>query len=373
MRTPVMEMFGLEAPIFAFSHCRDVVAAVSRSGGMGTLGTSHFTVEELEVELSWIDAHIDGKPYGVDVQIPYRQPTQFEALTPETARSHLPPAHVEFVEKVLREHGVPELPKEQSEEIFRHYMANLTRTHREAERRLEVVYRHPLARMVVSALGPPPAHIVERAHSLGLKVAGLIGHPKHAKRQVELGVDIIIAQGWEAAGHTGEISTLVLTPEVVDIVDPMPVLAAGGIGRGRQMAAAMSLGAQGVWCGTVWLGTVESEVSPELKKKLFEASSSDTMRSSCSTGKPARRLVSEWVTAWESPDAPKPLPMPLQSILTNEALERITRFKPDRLLTYPAGQVVGQLRGETTGKQVMLDMLTEFSETLERLNRFAEV
>jgi len=156
---------------------------------------------------------------------------------------------------------------------------------------------------------------------------------------------------------------------VVDLVAPIPVLAAGGIGRGRQMAAGLALGAQGVWCGTVWLGTVESEVTPELKQKLFAATSSDTMRSKCSTGKPARRLISEWVKAWESPEAPKPLPMPLQSILTNEALERITRFKPDALLTYPAGQVAGQLHGDTTVKQVIYDMLTEFSDTLDSLNK----
>lgn len=372
MRTPVMEMFGLESPIFAFSHCRDVVAAVSRSGGMGTLGTTHVTVEQLELDLRWLDQHSDGKPYGVDVMFPSKQPKEYEELTPETVNQYLPKEHREFVTALMKKYDVPELSKEQSKEIMREYMSDLTRTYREAEKRLEAVYRHPLARMIVSALGPPPAPVVERAHSLGLKVAGLIGHPKHAKNQALAGVDIIVAQGWEAAGHTGEISTLVLVPEVVDIVAPVPVLAAGGIGNGRQLAAALALGAQGVWTGTVWLGTAESEVIPELKKKLFAATSSDTLRSRCGTGKPARRLRSAWVDAWEAEDAPKALPMPLQSMLVNEALERIVRFRSDALLSYPAGQVVGQLREETTVKQVVYDMLSEFSDTLDRLNQSVE-
>ena len=368
MRTPVMDFFGLENPIFAFSHCRDVVAAVSRSGGMGTLGTSHFTAEQLELELSWLDSHSGGKPYGVDVLFPSKQPREYENITPETLNNYLPPAHREFVENLLQKHNVPKLTPEQSKELLRDYLENLTRTHREAERRLEVVYRHPQAKMIVSALGPLPRHTVDKAHELGLKVCGLIGHPKHVKAQLAAGVDMIVAQGWEAAGHTGEISTLVLVPEVVDLAAPVPVLAAGGIGNGRQMAAALALGAQGVWCGSIWLGTVESEVSPELRTKLFSATSSDTLRSRCGTGKPARRLSSAWVKAWEAPDAPEPLRMPLQSMLVNEALERIVRFKSIDLLSYPVGQVVGQLREETTVKQVIYGMLEELANTLERVN-----
>lgn len=372
MRTPVMDMFGLDAPIFAFSHCRDVVAEVSRAGGMGTLGTSHVTTEQLEIELSWIDQHAQGKPYGVDVLFPSAPPQEFENLTPETAQQYLPKEHRDFVEALLQQHNVPEFSREESEEVFRHYMSNMTKTHREAERRLEVIYRHPQARMIVSGLGTPPAHVIERSHRLGLKVCGLIGHPRHAKRQADAGVDVIVAQGWEAAGHTGEISTMVLVPEVVDLVAPVPVLAAGGIGRGRQLAAGLALGAQGVWCGTVWLGTVESEVPPELKRKLFAASSSDTVRSRCNTGKPTRRIVSAWSMAWESPAAPKTLPMPLQSMLINEAMERINKYKVDALLTYPAGQIVGDLREETTVRQVVYDMLAEFSDTLDRLNGAVE-
>jgi NAD(P)H-dependent flavin oxidoreductase YrpB (nitropropane dioxygenase family) len=368
MRTAATEMFDLQAPIFAFSHCRDVVAAVSRAGGMGTLGTSHVTAEQLEVALTWIDNHCGGRPYGVDVLFPSGQPRMFEELTADTVNEYLPAEHRKFVADLLERHKVPQLPAEESAQLMREYMDGLTRTHKEAEKRLEVVFRHPQAQMIVSALGVPPRHVVDRAHSLNVRVAGLVGHPKHASRHAAGGVDIIIAQGWEAAGHTGDISTMVLVPEVVDAVAPIPVLAAGGIGRGRQVAAALALGAAGVWTGTVWLGTVESEVVPELKEKLFAASSSDTLKSKCGTGKPARRLRSAWVEAWETKDAPEALPMPLQSMLVNEALERIMRFRSDALLSYPAGQGVGQLREETSVKQVVYQMLNELLETVERVN-----
>lgn len=373
MRTPVMEMFGLDAPIFAFSHCRDVVAAVCRSGGMGTLGTSHFTADQLELELAWLDTHTDGKPYAVDVLFPSKQPKEYENLTFEQLEQVIPQGHRDFVRNLLAKYGVPEFSKEKSEAMMREYMTELTRTHREAERRLEVVYRHPLARMIVSALGIPPDHVIEKAHQKGIKVCGLIGHPKHAKKQAAAGVDIIVAQGWEAAGHTGEISTMVLVPDVVDAVGPdVPVLAAGGIACGRQVAAGLALGAQGVWTGTVWLGTTESETSPEIKKKLFAATASDTLRSRCGTGKPARRLSSAWVRAWEEPDAPKTLPMPLQSMLINEAQERIWHFNVEEMVSYPAGQVVGRLKEETTVKQVVYEMLDEFSTTVERLGGLVE-
>ncbi len=369
MRTPVMDMFGLDSPIFGFSHCRDVVAAISRCGGMGTLGTSHFTADQLERELSWIDTHSDGRPYGVDVLFPYGSPKEYENLTPASLEKLLPQEHRDFVKNFLDKYKVPQFPEEQRQQILNEYMSDLTRTHREAERRLEVVYRHPQAKLIVSALGPPPRHVIDKSHELGRKVAGLVGHPKHAKRQVDLGIDVIVAQGWEAAGHTGEISTMVLVPQVVDIAGSVPVLAAGGIATGRQMAAGLALGAQGVWCGTIWLTTVESEVLPEIKKKLFEATSSDTLRSRYGTGKPARRISSPWVLAWEQPDAPKPLPMPLQSMLTNEPDERIKKFRVAELMTYAAGQCVGQLHEETTVKQVMQDLLTEFADARERLNQ----
>ncbi|MEJ5988468.1 nitronate monooxygenase family protein [Ramlibacter sp. PS3R-8] len=367
MNTSVCKMFGLQAPIFAFSHCRDVVAETCLAGGMGVFGGSTFTPEQLEQELSWLDAHTGGRPYGVDLLIPnaeYRIPDKLKA-DPKTL---LPREHTEFIEELMREHNVPALKDGESEQIRLEYIRSLAFTREEAEVRLEVVYRHKMAQLIVSALGIPSPATIERAHGLGLKVGALIGKPEHARRQVAAGVDLIIAQGHEAAGHTGNLTTMILVPEVVDLVAPVPVLAAGGIGRGRQMAAALALGAEGVWCGTIWLGTVESEVSPEIRKKLYAATSADTMISRSDSGKPARRLTSAWMQAWNSPEAPKALEMPLQGLLVSDARVRMARHKAEDLLTYPAGQVVGLVNEPTTVRQVFYSLLEEFGETVERLS-----
>jgi NAD(P)H-dependent flavin oxidoreductase YrpB (nitropropane dioxygenase family) len=365
-------MFGLSAPIFAFSHCRDVVAEACLAGGMGIFGGSTFTPEQLENELSWLDAHTKGRTYGVDLLIPnaeYQIPDKFKA-DPATL---LPKEHCDFIDALLFGYNVPRLPDGEAEAIRLDYIRTLAFTREEAELRLEVVYRHPQVKFIVSALGIPSASTIERAHQLGLKVGALIGKPEHALRQVDAGVDILIAQGHEAAGHTGNLTTMILIPEVVDLVAPVPVLAAGGIGRGRQMAAALALGAEGVWCGTIWLGTVESEVSPEIRKKLYAATSSDTVRSRSDSGKPARRLTSEWMLAWNRPDAPWTLQMPLQGLLVSDARVRMARYKAEALLTYPAGQVVGLVNQETTVRQIFYDMLSEFTDGLDRLNGLASV
>ena len=368
MQTEPMRWFDLDAPIFAFSHCRDVVAAVCRAGGMGAFGTTQCSAEQLELELSWLDQHTDGRPYAVDLMFASRAPERFDGMTtPEDVEHLLPEEHRAFVEQLLRDHDVPELPDGESEELFRHYMASMTRTHAQARARLEVVFRHPLARMIVSALGVPPPDVIEAAHARDLKVAALVGHPRHVATHAEAGVDLLISCGTEAGGHTGEIASFVLTPQIAEAAAPLPVLHAGGIGRGRQIAAAMALGAQGVWCGSIWLTTAEAETSDAVRQKIIDSDSTGTLRSRDGTGKPARRLRSKWVEAWNDPANPDPLPMPLQTMLVNEARVRIARYEPPELLTYPAGQVVGMIEERTTVRQVMFDLLLEYGETMERL------
>jgi len=168
---------------------------------------------------------------------------------------------------------------------------------------------------------------------------------------------------------------MVLVPEVVDAVAPIPVLAAGGIGSGRQIAAAMALGAAGVWCGSVWLTTAEAETQPTVKDKFLRASSADTVRSRSLTGKPARMLRTAWTDAWSEPEAPAPLAMPLQTILVAEAQARIARSAPQEgsgaadLATYFVGQVVGGMNQVKPARQVVLEMVTEYAEVAAR---FAE-
>ncbi|RAY15637.1 nitronate monooxygenase [Actinomadura craniellae] len=368
MRTRVTELFGIEYPIFAFSHCRDVVAAVSRAGGMGVLGALYFTPEELELELKWIDEHVGGKPYGVDVVMP----AKYEGADLGDAEELLgrlqgmiPERNREFLEELLAEHGV----EPSTESAGR---ALLGWTDATARPQVEVALKHPIA-LLANALGPPPADVVEEAHQHGVKVAGLASNARHARKQVEVGVDIIVAQGTEAGGHTGDVSTMVLIPEVVDAVgaDTM-VLAAGGIGRGRQMAAGMALGADGVWTGSIWLTVDEADTQENTRAKLLEATSRDTVRSRSWTGKPARLLRTAWTDAWESERSPGYLPMPMQFMLISDALRRIGRSGDGELVTFPVGQIVGSMNQVKPAAQVVYDLIEEYVESLERLNAITE-
>ncbi|MFG1942126.1 NAD(P)H-dependent flavin oxidoreductase [Nonomuraea sp. NPDC048826] len=362
MRTRVTDMFGIDLPIFAFSHCRDVVAAVSKAGGMGVLGALYFTPEELERELVWIDDHVDGKPYGVDVVMPASyEGADFPAEElVGRLQAMIPEGHRQFVENLLAAHDVPALS--QDADAGRVLLGWTDAT---ARPQVEVALRHPIA-LLANALGPPPADVVEQAHAHGVKVAALASTPRHALKQVEVGVDVVVAQGTEAGGHTGEISTMVLIPQVVDAVD-VPVLAAGGIGNGRQMAAGMALGAEGVWTGSLWL-TVEEADTPEMaRQRILAATSRDTVRSRSWTGKPARLLKNEWTDAWESQESPGTLPMPLQFMLVSDALRRIGRSDAAELATFPAGQIIGITNQVRSTKDVVYSLVEEFAEALERL------
>lgn len=365
MTNPITEMFGIDAPIFAFSHCRDVVVEASRAGGLGVLGTAGFTPDELEMELDWIDRRVEGRPYGLDVLMP----TNYESVRLEgdqPASSLLPDGHVAFVDDVLARHGIGRLDPQHSESIRRVTLARFTITPAQHERILDIAFRHPI-RLLVSALGPPQLNLVERARRAGMKLAGLVGSPDHARRLMDAGVDIIVSQGTEAGGHTGQISTMVLTPQIVDLVAPIPVLAAGGIASGRQMLAAMALGAAGVWCGSVWLATAQSDAPPEVKQRILAAKSTDTIISKSYSGKNSRVLRSAWTDAWAEAGAPPTLPMPLQSLLVKEAMARAQRATSLPLATYPAGQVIGQIRSETTVREIFYEILSEFADQLERL------
>ena len=368
MRTPVCDLLGIEFPIVAFSHCRDVVAAVTNAGGLGVLGAGTHSPEHLEMELTWIDEQVKGRPYGVDLLLPARYEGVDEGgLDREAIAARLPEEHVAFVADMLRRYDVPELP-EGADKIGRLDMSPVSPLGYEPL--LDVAFAHPI-RLIASALGAPPASLVARAEAAQwCVVAALAGTPEHARRHVEQGAQLIVAQGTEAGGHTGEIATMVLVPDVVDVVDPVPVLAAGGIASGRQLAAAMALGAQGAWCGSVWLTTDEAETEPVVKQKFLAASARDTVRSRSITGKPARMLRSAWTEEWASGKAPDTLPVPLQSALIAEAQMRIIHAgaQPGAadLAQYFVGQVVGRLNRTRGCRQVLMDMVTEYAEVVER-------
>ncbi len=366
MRTSICEQFGIDLPIFAFSHCRDVVAEVSKAGGMGVLGALAFSPEELEIELRWIDEHVGGKPYGVDVVMPARYAGAGE-LDPDRLEGQLadmiPEEHRQFVERLLNRHHVPPLP----EDLARS-KALLGWTYEGARPQVDISLAHPI-RLLVNALGPPPKDIIDEAHEHGVKVAALVGSVAQAQRQVNQGVDLIVAQGNEAGGHTGEVATMVLVPEVVDAVQSVPVLAAGGIGSGRQMAAALALGAQGVWTGSIWLTTTEGVMNPAVADRLLASGSSDTVRSRSITGKPARQLRTTWTEAWDSEESPGTLAMPLQYMLTSEAQQRIGRAGAIDLQFMPVGEIVGRMNEIRPVRDVVFDLVSEFVDATERLGR----
>lgn len=361
-------MLGIDLPIFAFTHCRDVVVEVSKAGGMGVFGVAGKTPEQLEQELKWIDGHIGGRPYAVDLLLPNKyEKVGRQKLEPEKI---LPQEQREFVKGILDQAGIPPLPTEDRDRMLQEGLSRLNMTPEEAEELVEVAFKHPV-KLLVSALGTPARHLVDRAHALGMKVASLVGAVEHAIHQRDAGVDILVAQGTEAGGHTGKISSMILWPQIIDAMAPMPVLAAGGIGRGSQMAAAMAMGADGVWCGSVWLGTKESELSPTMKEQFFAARAQDAIQTRCLTGKSCRALRSKFTEAWEQPGASATLTMPLQSILVEESMQRMERADAKEYLTYPVGQLVGDMTEETTVRRLVEEMLTEFAEAAARLNSLA--
>jgi NAD(P)H-dependent flavin oxidoreductase YrpB (nitropropane dioxygenase family) len=375
MKTPLCELLDVEFPLFAFSHCRDVVAAVSNAGGFGVLGASRHTPEELELELKWIDEHVHGRPYGVDILMPENMVGRDGSVDVETLRARVPERHKEFVQALLARYAVTldlDDPR-----VMKREMPLLPAM---SERLMEVAFAHPI-RLIANALGVPPQSMIDRARAQGVPVAALVGAKEHAVRQVQAGVDIIVAEGAEAGGHTGEVSTLVLVPEVIRAIQPIrpvPVLAAGGIVTGRQMAAMMALGAAGAWTGTVWLMTSESEASPLIQQKFAAATSRDTVRSKSRTGKYTRQLRSAWTDAWAGADSPGPLPMPLQLFLSEPALRRAEHEasrgnrKAEDLVTYYVGQGVGLLDQVKTSRAVVREFMEEFAEAAAEMAQLTE-
>jgi NAD(P)H-dependent flavin oxidoreductase YrpB (nitropropane dioxygenase family) len=369
MRTEICEKLAIEFPIFAFSHCRDVVAAVTRAGGLGVLGAVGFTPEDLEVELTWLDEHLGDRPYGVDIVIPSSyEGMGIEDMTPAELETelakHIPQDHRDFGAKILADHGVPELPEGKKH----HELLGWTAT--TAAPQVEVILRHDKARLVANALGTPPADVVEEIQESGRMVGALCGSVKHALRHRDAGLDFVVCQGTEGGGHCGEVASVVLWPQVVDAVAPLPVLAAGGIGDGRQVASALAMGAQGAWTGSLWLTVEEADVPPEQMQTYLDATSHDTVRSRSFTGKPCRMLRNDWTDAWEGDDSPGALPMPLQMMVALDAVQRGHMY-PEAAKDVnfnPVGQVVGQMNSIERASDVVQRLVTEYLDACERLN-----
>ncbi|UGY94742.1 NAD(P)H-dependent flavin oxidoreductase [Streptomyces gobiensis] len=364
MQTELSKRLGIAHAIFGFTPFPAVAAAITRAGGLGVLGAVRYTAgEELARDLDWMQKHTDGLPYGLDVVMPAKK---VEDVTETDVEAMIPEGHRRFVRDTLAKHGVPDLPEgEASGWRITGWMEQVARS------QLDVAFDYPV-RLLANALGSPPADVIERAHQHDILVAALAGSARHAGHHKDAGIDIVVAQGYEAGGHTGEIASMVLTPEVVRAVDPLPVLAAGGIGSGEQIAAGLALGAQGAWLGSIWLTTLEADLhSRKLTQKLLAAGSGDTVRSRALTGKPARQLRTEWTDAWEDAGSPGALPMPLQGLLVAEANSRIQQYEVEPLLGTPVGQIVGAMNSERSVQAVFDDLTRGFERAIDRVNRIA--
>ncbi len=365
MRTALCDRFGIEYPIFVFTPSEKVAAAVSRAGGLGVLGCVRFNdAEDLDAVLDWMDANTDGRPYGVDVVMPAKVPTEGSAVDIDKL---IPQGHKDFVAKTLADLGVPPLPGDAGDGVLG-WLHSVARSH------VEVALRHPI-KLIANALGSPPVDVIEQVHAAGVPVAALAGSAKHALRHVDNGVDIIVAQGHEAGGHTGEIGSMVLWPEIVDAVGDTPVLAAGGIGTGRQVAAALALGTQGVWMGSAFLTAAEYDLGVRtesgttvVQEAMLAATSADTVRRRVYTGKPARLLRSRWTDAWDADGAPEPLPMPLQNILVSEAHQRMSLGSDPSAVAMPVGQIVGRMNEIRPVADIVAELVSGVEAATGRLD-----
>ena len=369
MKSPICELLGIEFPLVAFTHCRDVVVEVSKAGGLGVLGAAGFNAEGLEVELNWIDEHIDGMPYGVDLIAP----TSMAVTDQDTGASKLaqvPQEHRDYAVDILARHDID------GADIYANQRGNTGGflTSKQAGNIIDVAFSHPI-KLIANALGVPPRYMLEMGKERGVAVAALVGAKEHAVRQVEAGVDILVVSGTEAGGHCGDVSTMVLVPEVCDAVkdSDVAVLAAGGIVTGRQMAACMAMGAHGAWTGSVWLTTAEAETPPVIKQKYVQASSRDTVRSKYRTGKYSRQLRSPWTESWEAEEAPKPLPMPIMSLVSEPALAKVGKLAEGghegakQLATYWVGQGVGLMNSVQHTRAVVREFMEDYLLAADRL------
>jgi len=371
MFSELSEKLGMDHAIFAFSHCRDVVAGVSNSGGMGVLGAGWLSPEQLAEELNWLDEHVEGG-YGVDVVIPQKYEGMDE-VDPEALEAKLwkqiPGEHVDLANRLLNDHGVPEWPEDMP-----HSEPTLPgATYATALPLVLEALKRPKCKVIVNALGTPPADIVEMVHDSGRLIGALCGKVKQAVSHKNAGLDFVVAQGGEGGGHTGEIGSVVLWPQIVDAIAPLPMLAAGGVGNGRQMLAAMSTGAAGVWTGSLWLTVEEAAGQPAQKESYLKATSEDTVRSRAWTGKHARLIKNEWTKSWDAENTPEPLGMPMQFMVSADARRRTELYagvgKAQDVAMNPVGQVIGQLNQVESCRDVIYRLLEEYVDALEHVNK----
>ena len=362
LQTKITDMFGVDFPIFGFTHCKDVAAAVTNAGGIGVLGMLGAHPDRIAQEVAWLKDRCGNKPFGIDLVFPANVPEKTQS--DEDLDAQIPAEHREFTQRWLDQRGLKweyRQPEFVNPEGFRGGLSS----QEDARKQIDAVLQMAVP-LVVAGLGSP-AFFIEAAHANGMKVGGLVGKVRQARREIEAGIDMVMAQGYDGGGHTGEIGTFTLVPQVLDIAGDTPVMCAGGVGTGRHLAAALAMGAAGTWSGTLWLASRESDADIMVKEKILAATEEDTMRSKAWSGKPQRGLKVDWNMAWDEPGAPKPLPTPLQGRIAGPAQGALRQKHESNLAYSPAGQVVGAIHEMKSCRDIIYDIAEQARDLLDNV------
>lgn len=355
LQSRLSRQLGIDHPVFGFCHSAPVVAAICQAGGLGVLGATRHTPEEIEHELAWIRRQVGQRPFGVNLVLPEGMPEHNDRCAIE---DQLPAGHRQFVQSLIEKYQVPAAsgPGERS---------RFVRSQEVAHQQLEAVLQSDV-NLLACGIGAP-LEVIERAKAGGKTVVALVGSPRHARAALSKPIDILVAQGYDAGAHTGTIGTFSLVPQIVDLAGDVPVLAAGGVATGRHLHAALAMGAQGVWMGTAWLSAAEFPMAEPLRRKLLAAGSDDTVISRADSGKTLRQLRSAWSDEWAAAGAPAPLKMPWQDILVGDLLGAIDEHQVEPLMHTPAGQSVAYFNQVQSVADIMQGLVQEAEVSMRRL------
>ncbi len=354
LRTKLCDRLGIEHPIVAFTISREVAEAVTEAGAFAVLAGAPLEPDVLARDIKWLRERVGDKPFGVDLLLPISAPP---LGTAEDLVAQLPEEHKQFVQGIKERHNVPD-----AKNYPEHYNLGWISAER-ARKQIDVVLEERIP-VVAFGLGSPEP-LLGAAHSRGMQVWGLVGKPKQAERELALGVDAIIAQGTDAAGHTGNIGTFSIVPAVAAIAGDTPVIAAGGVTTGRHLAAALCLGAVGVWTGTLWLASEESTEDDIIKQKIVRAGPDDTIHSRCVSGFTMRILKNQYSEEWESPEAPAPLDAPYQILLGAELQQAVRDYRIEPFMFQAAGQGVGFVEAVKPVREIIASLVTEARAVLD--------
>ncbi len=358
--SPLCASLGIEYPIFGFAHDVNTVAAISRAGGFGVYGATRRFPEEITEELAAIRELVGDKPFGVDLVLPPGMP---EHNSREAIEAEIPADHKAFVKRIIDKYEVPAATEPGMRTRF-------IRSTEIEEAQIRAVLDSSVDMFACGIGAPGP--VIGEAKARGKVTLALIGSPHHVPRALGAGVEYIVAQGYDAGAHTGPIGTYSLVPQIVDAAGDVPVLVAGGVATGRHIAAALAMGAQGVWMGTAWLLSEEHQghMHPVNTRKLLEAGSGDTVITRSESGKTFRQVRTGWSQEWEAEGAPQPLKMPYQDVLVGDLLGAIEEHDIEPLIHSGAGQSVGYFDKIQPVAEIMAELVDEASRVLSEQSSF---